>query len=307
MLRGVAKVMRGNALLSLPTGRAVAAALLVATSLGASPAPAVAPLDADAIFAAARKAWGAGAYPRFAEYVAVVSFHNGTRFVRRTWETTEDLRHGVVYSHAFSREERANPTTPHGINISFFGLGPSNKEQPVDPIGQVAFAIDQDYGLASATRHLQSTNTTSTFDAVRSSLPVIGHTGTVARDYDVSLLETAVDEQGPEYHLGLRPLHDPQRLRLRELWVDGNTWRTEEAVVDGIGSRPPLTQVPWRIEYRETDGATYIATETALGPLDYGRAGTLRSVRISFDEVKLQSRPSPFGMGFSQAVPQGEP
>ena len=302
MARGVPEVMRGNSL-----SRAVAAALLIATSLGASPAPATAPLDPNRIFDAARKAWGAGAYPRYAEYVAVVSFHNGTRFVRRTWETTEDLRHGVVYSHAFSREERANPTTPHGINISFFGLAPSNQEQPVDPIGQVAFAIDQDYGLAPGERRLQSTNATSTFDAVRSSLTVIGRTGTVARDYEVSLIETAVDDQGPEYHLGLRPLHDPQRLRLRELWVDGNTWRTEEAVVDGIGSRPPLTNVPWRIEYRETNGATYVATETALGPLDYGRAGTLRNVGIAFAEVTLESRLSPYGLGFSKAVPQGEP
>jgi len=293
-------VIRANVL-----GRVAAAALLLATSLGASPTPA-AP-DPNGIFDAARKAWGAGAYPRFAEYVAVVSFHNGTRWVRRSWETSEDLRHGVVYSHAFSREERANPTTPHGINISFFGFGPSNKEQPLDPIGQIAFAIDQDYGLAPGARRLQSTTTTSTFDAVRSTLPVIGHTGTVARDYQVSLIETAVDEQGPEYHLGLRPLHDPDRLRLRELWIDGNTWRTEEAVVDGIGSRPPLTKVQWRIEYRETEGATYIATETALGPLDYGRAGTLRDVKIAFAEVHLQSRPSPFGFGFSTSVPQGEP
>jgi hypothetical protein len=286
-------------------GRVAAAALLLATALGASPTPA--PPEPNGIFDAARKAWGAGAYPRFAEYVAVVSFHNGTRLVRRSWETTEDLRHGVVYSHAFSREERANPTTPHGINISFFGLGASNKEQPVDPIGQIAFAIDQDYGLAPGERQLQSTNTTTTFDAVRSTLPVIGRTGTVARDYAVTLIETAVDEQGPEYHLGLRPLRDPERLRLRELWIDGNTWRTEEAVVDGIGSRPPLTKVQWRIEYRETEGATYIATETALGPLDYGRAGTLRDVKIAFAEVHLQSRPSPFGFGFSTALPQGEP
>lgn len=290
----------------LTAGRTVVAALLVAASLGASPAPAAAPLDPNAIFDSARKAWSAGAYPRYAEYVAVVSFHNGTRYVRRTWETTEDLRHGVVYSHAFSREERANPTTPRGINFSFFGLAPSNKEQPADPVGQVAFAIDQDYGLAAGDRHLQSTSTTSTFDAVRSNLPVIGRTGTVARDYEVSLIETAVDEEGPEYHLALRPLRDPQHLRLRELWIDGNTWRTEEAVVDGIGSRPPLTLVPWRIEYRETSGATYIATETALGPLDFGRAGMLRDARVTFAEVKLESG-RPFGLGFSHALPQGEP
>ncbi len=288
--------------------RSVVAVGLAATCLGASPpAPAAGVPDPNAIFDAARKAWGAGAYPRYAEYVAVVSFHNGKRFVRRSWETTEDIRHGIVYSHGFSREELAHSYTPHGVNIAIPFFGNLNREEPADPIGHVAFAIDQDYGLGPGTRRVTATTSTSAMDAQASSLPVIGRTGTVARDYDVRLIETVRDEEGPEYHLGLEPRHDPQRLRLRELWVDGNTWLPEESVVAGIGSRSPLTNVAWRVEYRQTDGATYIARETALAPVDYGKAGMLRDVTIAFDEVKLGSHRTSSNFGFSKDVPQSDP
>jgi hypothetical protein len=288
--------------------RVIAAALTLATCAAASPAPAVAaPPDPYAIFAASRKAWGAGAYPRYAEYVAIVSYRNGTKTVRRTWETLEDIRHGFVYSRAFSREERANPTTPHGINIAIPIIGALNKVRPDDPIGQVAFAIDQDDGLAPSGRRLISTNSLSTLDAQSSKLPVIGHTGTVVRDYDVSLIETAVDALGPEYHLRLTPLRDPDRHRLRELWVDGTTWLPEESVVAGIGNHPPLTKVLWRVEYRQAQGATYIARETALADVDYGAHEMLHDVQVAFEEVDLRSFPSPYRFGFSSSGQQGEP
>jgi hypothetical protein len=310
--------MRTNEAVRLSLTVLAAATLLGASSPAASP-PAPSPPaaaspaslaetpDADAIFDAARKAWGRGAYPRYAEYVAVVSYHKGTRFVRRSWETTEDLRQGLIYSRGFSREEAAHPYVPHGINVSIIGFGNLNPVQPDDPIGHVSFAIDQDFGLAARARPLASVTNWSTVEARSSALPVIGRTGTIARDYDVRLVETAVDEIGPEYHLALTPLRDPVHHRLRELWVDGKTSLPEEAVVEGIGSRPPLTKVRWRVEYRQTEGATYIARETALAPLDYGKAGTLRDVTVAYEEVKLTSRPSPYRFGFSMDDPQGEP
>lgn len=292
--------MRSNAV------HRVAAALVTVVCLGASPEPSAppSPPDANAIFDNVRKAWGSGAYPRYAEYLTVVSFHNGTRFIRRSWDTTEDIRTGYIYSHGFSREELAHPKTPHGINVNlpFF----NSKEFVPDPIGQVAFAIDQDYGMAPGERRFTAARASSEVDAQRSALPIIGHTGTVARDYAVRLIETTADAQGTEYHLALQPLRDPFHHRLRELWVDGTTWLPEEAIVEGISSRAPLAQVRWRIEYRQTQGATYIARETALAPVDYFGQAVLRDVTIAFDEVTLTSHRS-FGFGFSKYVPLSEP
>jgi len=288
--------------------RTIVTLLLIATSLGASPtaAPSGDPPDPNAIFDNVRRAWGAGAYPRYAEYTEVVSFHNAGRFVRRTWETTEDIRNGVVYSRPFSREEDAHPYTPHGVNIAIpFLTNLSPKDEP-DPIGPIAFAIDQDYGLAPGERKFSSVSASSAIDAQRSALPVIGRTGTIARDYAVSLIESTTDAQGTEYHLGLAPLRDPARHRLRELWVDANTWLPEEAVVDGIGNRGPLNAVRWRIEYRQADGGTYVARETALAPLQAKHA-LLHDAVITFGEVKLTSHLAHFGLSFSKNVPIGEP
>jgi hypothetical protein len=293
--------MRSNAV------RRVLAALVTVLALGAAPEPAASPSapDANAIFDNARKAWASGAYPRYAEYLAVVSFHNGTHFIRRSWDTTEDIRTGYLYSHAFSREELAHPKTPHGINVNipFLKL---NKEFVPDPIGQVAFAIDQDYGLAPGERRFTATSSSARLDAQRSALPIIGRTGTVARDYAVRLIETNTDAQGTEYHLGLEPLRDPIHHRLRELWVDGATWLPEEAIVDGISNGAELSKVRWRIEYRQIQGATYIARETALAPVDYFGRTVLRDITIAFDEVTLSSRRS-FGFGFSRGMPLSEP
>ncbi len=296
--------MRANGI-----SRTIVTLLLVAASLGAAPSapPGASPLDPNIIFDNVRRAWGAGAYPRYAEYVAVVQFRNGNKLVQRTWETTEDIRSGVVYSRPFSREEDAHPYTPHGVNIAIPFLSNLSREHQPDPIGHVAFAIDQDYGLAPGERKFQSVSASGAIDAQKSALPVIGRTGTLARDYAVSLLETSTDAGGTEYHLALQPLRDPARHRLRELWVDAGTWLPEEAIVQGIGNRAPLDAVRWRIEYRQTDGGTYIGREIALAPLEAKDGARLNDTTITFGEVKLSSHLAHFGLSFSKNVPIGEP
>ena len=249
--------------------------MLTATIGASSPRTASPPLtDPDAIFVAARKAYASGAYPRYAVYAVVVSFQNGSSRVRRTWDTTEDLRDRIVDSHSFGRGE----DVPHGINVVVPFLGDVSRAKPSDPVGVVKLAVDEDYGLAPAGQE---------FGAAVDD-----------RDYEVRLIETLIDTQGPEYHLVLRPLREPERHRLRELWVDGTTMLPEEAVVAGIGSRPPLTKVSWRVEFTQVHGGTYIARETALEPVDYGRDGLLTGVTVSFEDLSFSrdyrgSGPSP--------------
>ena len=73
-----------------------------------------------------------------------------------------------------------------------------------------------------------------------------------------------------------------------------------------IGNRAPLNAVRWRIEYRQTDGGTYIAREIALAPLQATRA-VLHDATITFGEVKLSSHLAHFWLSFSKNVPIGEP
>jgi len=284
----------------------IALAAIGVTSIAATPAPSPAAPDPEAIFANVRQAWSAGAYPRFGSYATTVEFHTETQHIKRTWDTIEDFRHAVVFSRKFSREEVASPPdAPRGINIAVPFFGTLNKVQEVDPVGHVAFAVDQDYGLAPAEHRYARVASAAEFAAVGKTLPIIGRTGVKVRDYDVRLIETLNDERGREYHLGLTPLRDPAKYRLRELWVDAKTWLPEEAIVSGIGSQPPLTTVPWRIEYRQAEGGTYIARETALGDVDYGAAGMLHWLTVSFEEFAPSA--SGTGLKFSFGMSDDKP
>jgi hypothetical protein len=288
----------------------IAIAAMSVTSIAATPASSPAAPDPETIFANVRQAWSAGAYPRYGSYATIVEFHTETQHIKRTWDTIEDFRHAVVFSRKFSREEVASPPdAPRGINIAVPFFGTLNKVQEVDPVGHVAFAVDQDYGIAPADRRYTPAVSAADFAAVGKTLPIIGRTGVKVRDYDVRLIETLDDERGREYHLGLTPLRNPAKYRLRELWVDAKTWLPEEAIVSGIGSRPPLTTVPWRIEYRQAEGGTYIARETALADVDYGAAGMLHWLTVSFEELAPSASGTglKYAFGISDDKPQTDP
>jgi hypothetical protein len=267
------------------------------------------PPDPDTIFANARAAWAAGAYPRYATYVAVVDYQNGAQHRRRTWETVEDFRHALVFSHTFSREEIANPAfPPKGFNIAIPFFPNADKPRPDDPVGHVAFAIDQGYGLGLSSRHLKAADSGAALDAASSGLSTIGRTGVIAPQYAVRLIETLDTDHGTEFHLGLTALRDPERNRLRELWIDAGTWQAEAAIVAGIGNRSPFTDVSWRIDFMQIDGATYIARETALGIVDYGDAGKLSELSVTFAEFAAHPMvPSTFTFGVSSDDPLADP
>ncbi|MEO7039053.1 MAG: hypothetical protein ABI186_03380, partial [Candidatus Elarobacter sp.] len=234
-----------------------------AASLGASASPAATSSSADALFAAAREARTQSTYARYTVYATVVNFRLGNSVVSSTWDTVEDMRRRLVHSHSLSREENAHPHVPHGINVGV-GLGPSgvmpagqmptkgqvlNPEPADDPLGELSFAVDQDFGLALNLPSIGASADMSEVSRTVSALPHIGRTGTIAKIYDVTDLGD-VDAAGVAlHHLGLRPLRDPRRNRLRELWLDPKTSLPVRAVVAGVGNRAPLQDVNWQVEF----------------------------------------------------------
>jgi hypothetical protein len=275
------------------------AALLDTGPAGASPPPSA----ADALYAAARRARSESAYAHYAVYATVVTFRHNGHQITSTWGTVEDLRRRLVHAHALAREEAAHPHVPHGTNIGI-GAGPSgilgpgvmppkgavtNPEPTNDPIGQLSFAVDQDFGLALTAPPISASADMSEVAATVSTLPKIGRTGTVARTYDVTELGDVSENGAALHHLGLRPLRDPRRFRLRELWLDAKTSLPVRAVVAGIGNRGPLDAVDWRVEFKQLEGGTYVASETALAPLNTD-GGRLDDVTITFAELRATNR-----------------
>jgi hypothetical protein len=278
--------------------------------------------DPYAIFERVREARSESGYPQYAVYAAVVRFSRGGQAGVDTWDTVEDLRRRMVFSHAISREEQANPYVPHGINfgIGITGLSSGaggggggdtkvlNAPKPDDPIGQVTLAVDQDFGLA-----LNAPSITQTADAGEVSrtvrtLPHIGRTGAVARLYEVTLLGSGAENGATVQHLGLKPLRDPHRNRLRELWVDAKTALPVRAIVAGIANRAPLDEIRWRVDFTQNEGGTYVAQETALDPLDYGGDGTLNDVSITFAELHPKNILTPQeALGLASSIGLSDP
>jgi hypothetical protein len=271
--------------------------------------------DADTIFMKTRAAYTAGAYPRYAQYDVRIAYRNGDKSVHRTWITVEDVRNGAVTSRIFSREETANPgPPPTGINVAIPILSEVLRRKDPEPVGQLALAITQGFDLNDQQVRLGYRPPTA-LPQLESQLPVIGRTKAKvdARLYTVRLLDTAnAGDDDVTYHLGLTPNVDPWRHRLRELWIDGKTMLPTKAVVSGIGNRAPLTSVPWAVTFAQSEGATYLASMTALGPLDYGRDGRMTGASITFENVHLLSRPTDafalgIGTGADPGTVQSEP
>lgn len=269
------------------------------------------PADPDAAFSAARDAWPVASYPHYGTYATVIQYHLGAQPGIRTWNTVEDLQRRVVHADGVSDQEAANPYVPHGINIGVGGLSssrdeggagslPSGIQQPGstlpsgmvlnaaktdDPFGMLTFAINQDYGLSRRAPGITTSSNANDVGGPAPTLPRIGGTGTEAKNYTVSSLGTTNENGVALVHLALKPLHDPKRYRLRELWLNPITELPVHAIVDGIGNHDPLDTVQWKVDYTTVDGVPYIERETALSPISTGN-GDATDVTISFVGLK---------------------
>ena len=314
--------MRWSRVARLALLAAAASAALCGAGRRAAPTPDpaefAAPTAADRLFDAARAARSQASYPHYAVYATVLRFRSGGHAVTSTWDTIEDVRRRVVHSQSLRREEAANPHVPHGINFGI-AAGPGgpgaepekgevlNPERDDDPIGQLTFAVDQDFGLALSATPITASRDMG--DVANAQVPLfrIGRTGTVVRTYEVTDLGDVAENGTTMHHLALRPLRDPQRYRLRELWSDAKTSVPVRAVVAGVGNHGPLDDVRWRVDFAQVDGGTYVTRETALEALDSG-AGRLDDATISFEDLRTTNALQPYQLvGLSEDVGTTDP
>jgi hypothetical protein len=267
----------------------------------ASPAPS----QAEVLFERAVTVVDNDSRAPYATYAVVVTVVNDGRRAVSSWQTTEDITHGIVLASSFSDQERANPTTPHGINVvahrrfqlsaprSFSpGLDPSanlavnsspvNPERTDDAVGPVALAVDQNFGLTPR-RAYRIANDERTIVAGADELALIGRSGMTMPRYRVELLDT---ESGIA-HLELTPLRDPYYNRLRELWVDTQTAYVRDAIVQGVGDRAPFDRARWHVTFDRRQGAMYLTEAHPVEPLTIGHATP--QISIDFENVTLLS------------------
>ena len=282
-------------------------ALAAATALAFVHESPAGPPQAEALFAQAVGVVETDAHAPYATYtVAVAVVNDGHRAVS-DWRTTEDITHGIVLASSFSDEERTNPATPHGINVvahrrfvlsaprdlnasSAFDPAanlsmnsrPVNPERSGDEVGPVALAVDQNFGLTPPRAYRVATDEHTVVTSA-DELTVIGRTGANALRYHVELL--GIDNGIA--HLGLTPLHDAYHNRLRELWIDTQTAYVQEAIVQGLGDRPPFDRTHWHVTFNRVQGAMYVTEAHAVDVVTIGR--TTPQISIQFQNVNLLS------------------
>ena len=274
--------------------------------------------QADALFARAAAVVADDAKPPYATYTVVVNVTTKGHPVANSWQTTEDITHGIVLASSFSAEERANPKTPHGTNVVAHrrfqlsaprslnaGLDPSanfsfnsqpvNPERTGDAVGPVALAVDQNFGLTPP-RAYRIANDERTVVAGADELAIIGRTAKATTRYRVALLDT----DGRVAHLELTPLRDPYHNRLRELWVDTETAYVREAIVQGVGDRGPFDRVRWHVTFERHEGATYVTEVHPVEPVTIG--GSTPQISLAFENLALLAR-SPIKTTFGIEAP----
>jgi hypothetical protein len=280
--------------------------MLSALVLAAATLP---PLDANAgyeIFAKTRLAWESQHYPELLEYdVAITVTESGQSKIER-YRSAYDAAEDVVHFNTVSDYEQAHPYyAPGGIGFTspFDHIHSTNTA--MDFLGIPMLAPNYSFGLGTTPRGTAESRPTDAqlVEEVRqafhdpmprrpapapeptSGLREIAVVESRSRAYAISFVGVENATTRPAYHLQLQPLRDPERFRLRELWVDTRTYAPIKLVEALNFETGPGTAVPWSITFGQIGGASYIATETALAPLRLKKHG-YSSASVSFENVR---------------------
>jgi len=259
----------------------LAALALLGASSALNPSPEPAPnAEAERIFANAKAVWRARSDLPYLHYGALVRYlHNGHVF-DNWWDAyfrTSDGALSLEPWHDIDEEKRRLGGIPFSIfGVTIFDTNPDAEPIRLDdprfsPIssfgiitrGEVIVAVPTPAVSVSSGPEPPTPNPTGT-------LPLIGAVEANPRDYDVELAGTEEVRGMPALHLTLKPLHDPDLYRLRDLWVDPATSRTVQLNVQGILNGEPYDKIEWTVDYVELEGHNYVQQIVADAPLHFG-------------------------------------
>ena len=250
------------------------------------------------IFGMARARWEAQHYPeRIAYTVAVQVVENGNRKTQR-YDAGYDAAQDLLLVDPISDREKAHPYHPpggFGVNVALVGQGRPNPD--VDFFGVPFLAPNYSFGIGVTPRGSaapppdpmelvrqiraelhdpmpRSRNIPA--PAASPSLKEIAVVSTRSRTYDISLAGIDLIDGLPAYHLVLHPVRDPGRYRLRDLWVDTETF-VPVKLVEGLNFvTGPGTTVPWSVRFNQARRRCVVRLDRNCARADDVRAPSLR-------------------------------
>lgn len=266
-----------------------------------------------AVFARAQNYWAAARYPRQIAYNVVVRVSiRGTISVAHYhsfWDSAEDR----VYVDGVSDEARAHPYTPHGIktalNLIAVSIPMSTAEFTGNYLGVPHLAPNYSFGIAQYVAE-DSPDSQALVTQIRQEFkegakPIITPTpapGTLKtivslevrpRDYVIALHGMANVDGHTDYHLLLRPLRDPSQYRLREAWINAQSFGTDRLVNEGNFYAGPgnAGRVPWHIDFEQRAGSPYIVSESTDAKLTIERR-TYNGASVLFQDYRTAKIPA---------------
>jgi hypothetical protein len=271
--------------------------LLAAVTASAAHAP-----DPYAIFERARSAWAAQQYPNTVSYTITVTANgpdqSGTRHYHAYWTANDDQ---VYVKPPASDEQLEHPYKPSaGVNFMGWNIGGPREGTGVkDFIGVPLLAPNYSFGLAHYTPPAQLTPSQIVAQireqyhdpapnkvaklAQRDGLKTIAMVTSAERTYRITLVGIESDGSGRDYHLALKPLRNPLDYRLRDLWIDTQSYTLRRARIGANFTDSATQSVPWFVRFRQVGGATYVAEERAEDPIVGYRGLMYSSYSVKFD------------------------
>lgn len=281
--------------------------------------------DAYMIFERARQVWASQRYPAVVSYTVDVSAGNagniGHRHYHEYWSSSDD---SVVVKPPVSDEQLKDPYRPPP-GVGFYGLnigGPRVGTGVRDFIGVPVLAPNYSFGISTYVPpskltpaeiveqvrreyHDPSPQKVNVLEQ-QSGLKTIALVSSSAHAYRIALVGIESDQYGPAYHLTLSPLHDPLKYRLRDLWIDTQTFVTDRARIGANFTDVATESVPWMVRFQQIGGATYIASEAVEKPVAGYHGPMYAQYSVSFG-VPAPSRLPPFARMASPSQPLTEP
>jgi len=283
----------------LTTGRALClvTTLTLALAMWARPTvskpnslPSASDSEAERVFVQARNTWQARAEAPFLSYGIRLRITSGSRHWDNWWEAlyrNSDKRFVVKRLVIPADDEKRLKGTPLCLGVFGLKIFDTNKDaEPIfveDPSIQAA----ESFGLLrSKMGEAVNLDTGESPSTGSTAPPEVGRVRTVGRDYAVELVDDEPNVGDNLYHLRLTPLHDPRRLRLRELWVAKDDYRTKKLVVDGISDGEPYDRTRWVASYITIDGRVYLQEIRNEAPLHFGLT-TVQDIEFDFVDYRF--------------------
>ncbi len=277
-------------------------------------AAAAAPPDPYAIYDRARTYWDDAVYPRSLAYEIVVTVKRNAVVSSAHYHAYYDTLADKVTLNAVSDEESEHPYTPRGIktaiNLSLYGvplksIPLSAPERTFDYLGVPVLSPTFSFGMAHALPHTQGTNPADLIrqiraqfhdqEAARSPVPhgalkTIASVAVARRSYTIVLAGMTPVAGHVDYHLRLTPVRDPSRYRIRELFINTQTFATDRMCTQGNFTAGQLAAIPWVLTFRQVGGAPLIESEQSASGFVFDRR-RYDGASVSFTMINAQGLP----------------